>query len=227
MGVTVLTCTKRDGSECAYIGTVGSDGWVYFNDQYFYRFKNIDTWEENVYVLNQSRHSWTKADIFTKINGILLSSGAGSTSANSSVEKAVQWMQAIAKDNSHGYDQSNRWGPDYDCSSLVYEAFRVGGGFSLPVHSGYTGSMISDFTKVGFKWLSGVGNKSSECQRGDILLDIDSHVEVYLGNEMNVGAHINEFGGITGGQTGDQSGREICESGYYSHPWDGILRYSG
>ena len=42
---------------------------------------------------------------------------------------------------------------------------------------------------------------------------------------MNVGAHINEFGGITGGQTGDQTGNEISEGGFYSYPWEGVLRY--
>ena len=95
----------------------------------------------------------------------------------------------------------------------------------MPEHSGYTGSMVADFTAAGFTWLPGVGNSASELQRGDILLNISSHVEIYLGENMNVGAHCNEFGGITGGQTGDQTGHEISEGGYYSHPWDGVLRY--
>ena len=34
-------------------------------------------------------------------------------------EKAVTWAIKIANDPAHGYDQDNRWGPDYDCSSLV------------------------------------------------------------------------------------------------------------
>ena len=32
------------------------------------------------------------------------------------VEEAVQWAIDTANDSSHGYDQGNRWGPDYDCS---------------------------------------------------------------------------------------------------------------
>ena len=32
-------------------------------------------------------------------------------------EKAVTWAIEIANDPAHGYDQDNRWGPDYDCSS--------------------------------------------------------------------------------------------------------------
>ena len=39
-------------------------------------------------------------------------------------DKAVQWVIGVAEDNSHGYDQSSRWGPDYDCSSFVISAFK-------------------------------------------------------------------------------------------------------
>ena len=109
----------------------------------------------------------------------------------------------------------------------MYEAFRVGGGFGLPVHTGNTHSMIRDFTAIGFKWLAGKGNSASECVRGDILLNTANHTEIYIGNEMNVGAHINEKGTVRGGRPGDQSGREICTNGYYSYPWNGILRYEG
>ena len=194
----------------------------------FYRFKPVGTWEQNLYVLNRWRHSWAKCTIFTKLSAINLNAGNGSVApGGSGVEGAIAWALGIARDNSHGYDQTYRWGPNYDCSSLVYEAFRVGGGFDLPVHEGYTGSMVSDFTRVGFKWMPGVGNKASECQRGDILLNVTHHTEIYLGESMNVGAHINEFGGVRGGQSGDQTGHEIAEGGYYSYPWTGILRYGG
>ena len=221
----VITATKKNGNENAYIGTMGDDGYVYFNDQFFYRFKPEGTWEENLYILNRFKYSWSKCTSFSKLSAVNLNAGNGSVSPNGSVESAVKWAINIAKDNSHGYDQANRWGPDYDCSSLVYEAFRVGGGFDLPVHSGYTGTMINDFTAVGFTWYSGMGNNVSNLIRGDILLDIDAHTEIYIGSEMNVGAHINEFGGVRGGKTGDQTGREISVGNYYSKPWDGVLRY--
>ena len=38
------------------------------------------------------------------------------------IEAAVNWAIQIANDNSHGYDQANRWGPDYDCSSLLIQS---------------------------------------------------------------------------------------------------------
>ena len=226
--VLIINATKVDGTENAYIGTIGSDGYVYFNDAMFYRFKKEGAWEDNVYVLNRWRHSWMKCTMFSKLSAVNLNSGAGSVApAGEGVEDAIRWALAIADDDTHGYDQGSRWGPDYDCSSFVYEAFRVGGGFDLPVHTGYTGTMIADFTAAGFQWLPGIGNSASQLQRGDILLNTGSHTEIYLGNQMNVGAHINELGLTHGGQSGDQTGREISQSGYRSYPWNGVLRYVG
>ncbi len=140
--------------------------------------------------------------------------------ASSVVERAISWAIAIANDNSHGYSQSSRWGPDYDCSSFVISAFRSAG-----VNTGtatYTGNMKNQFTQHGFQWIpwSQIGSVSN-LQRGDILLNEVSHTEIYLGNGQNVGAHSNR--GYP--QTGDQTGTEVSVSGYYNHPWDGVLRY--
>lgn len=62
--------------------------------------------------------------------------------ASSKIEKALQWAINIANDNSHGYSQSNRWGPDYDCSSFVISALKAAG-----IDTGnatYTGNMRSN-----------------------------------------------------------------------------------
>ena len=47
-------------------------------------------------------------------------------------EKATVQMEAWAGDPAHGYDQTSRWGPDYDCSSLVISAYEQA---SVPVKS--------------------------------------------------------------------------------------------
>ena len=144
-----------------------------------------------------------------------------SVSASSAVvESAISWAIAIANDNSHGYSQSSRWGPDYDCSSFVISAFRNAG-----VDTGtatYTGNMRSQFTQHGFQWIpwNQIGS-TSNLQRGDILLNEAEHTEIFLGNGQNVGAHSNR--GFP--QTGDQNGTEVSVSGYYDHPWNGVLRY--
>ena len=45
-----------------------------------------------------------------------------------SIEKAIAWAINIANDDSHGYTQrlNRRTGPDYDCSSFVSSAFKIG-----------------------------------------------------------------------------------------------------
>lgn len=144
---------------------------------------------------------------------------------DSVIENAVAWATGIAEDGAHGYDQASRQGPDYDCSSLVINAFERAG---LPVKAagaGYTGNMRSAFLKCGFEWLPA----SSERRRGDVLLNEARHTALCVDADTIVHAAANELGGASGGESGDQTGREICLRGYYtpSYGWDGILRYTG
>ena len=64
-------------------------------------------------------------------------------------------------------------------------------------------------------------------QRGDVLLNIQHHTAMYCGNGMEVEASINENGTTTGGQPGDQTGREFLVRPYRNYPWDCVLRYTG
>lgn len=153
-----------------------------------------------------------------------------STSGGSdAIEKAVTWAVGIANDNSHGYDQGSRWGPDYDCSSLLIQAWENAG---IPVKTNgatYTGNMYNVFVDCGFVDVTANVNLANGAgvERGDILLNIVNHVAMSTGNGTLVQASQNEFGGITGGQIGDQSGNEIYLRSYYNYPWDVVLRYPG
>ena len=151
----------------------------------------------------------------------ILNFEADAASLEPRVEKAIEWAVNIANDNSHGYSQARRNGPDYDCSSLVSTAFKMGG---FPVSGTLTTStMTTPFLKAGF-----VRYKKGEVsiQRGDILLKPGSHVELYLGDDTCVGAHSNYDG-----RTGDSGGKEIavrniskcsfCKNKGYTY----ILRY--
>ncbi len=139
--------------------------------------------------------------------------------------KFITWLVGIANDNSHGYDQINRSGPDYDCSSLVYFGL-LNNGFSTNQIGGWafnTWGEADILPKAGFKTIK--FTSISALQPGDILLR-DGHTEVYIGNNLCVGAHINENGGIYYGKPGDQTGNEISVQNCSSN-WLNAYRYKG
>lgn len=147
----------------------------------------------------------------------------------STIDNAIAQMEAWAADDSHGYDQTNRWGPDYDCSSAVISAWELAG---VPVKTSgatYTGNMRAVFLRCGFADVTGSVDLSTGAglQRGDVLLNHQHHTAMYCGNGMEVEASINEHGGTTGGTTGDQTGREFLVRAYRNYPWDCVLRYTG
>ena len=136
------------------------------------------------------------------------------------IEKAVQWAISIANDNSHGYSQAVRWGPSYDCSSLVISAFKQAG---INLQSTYTGNMREDFLAHGFKAYSPTGNSYYTLKRGDVLLNEASHTALYIGSGQIVHARSSE--GTA--DTRDNSGNEIRIQSYYDGNWDVVLRYEG
>ncbi|MBP0971444.1 MAG: hypothetical protein IKX57_04270 [Oscillospiraceae bacterium] len=76
---------------------------------------------------------------------------------------------------------------------------------------------------AGFTWIpwNQIGS-AANLRCGDILLDIDRHTEIYLGNNQMVGAHND-----TDGRPGDSRGDEISVVSYSYGRWDGVLRYNG
>lgn len=146
----------------------------------------------------------------------------------SKIESATQWMINLANDDSHGYDQANRWGPDYDCSSAVVTAWQQAG---VPVKSNgasTTRNMRSVFLNCGFSDVVTQVNLTTGAglKRGDVLLRPGSHTAMSIGGGQMAHASLNEFGGIEGGHPGDQTGREILIQAYYNKPWECVLRYT-
>lgn len=143
------------------------------------------------------------------------------------IEKAVQWAIDIANDDTHGYDQINRQGPDYDCSSLVINAWKQAG---VDTGATYTGNMVTRFKISGFTDVTGKCNTltGEGLERGDVLLvhnSVHQHTAIYLGNMTEVEASINEKGTAKGGQTGDQTGKEILVRAYRKGYFNIVLRY--
>ena len=145
-------------------------------------------------------------------------------------EVFVDQALSYADDDSHGYSQkppSGRWGPDYDCASLLYQAANDAG---YPVGTGsdkvrFTGTMLKDFEKAGFQILPFANVGISDLEVGDILLNLALHAEIYVGNGESVGATGSETGGYVG-EAGDQTGREIERHPVttFDKEWDYILR---
>ena len=163
-------------------------------------------------VMTKLSGTWYYADndgLLTKVGNI-----------GEKISAYVNWAIAMANDDSHGYSQKRRWGPDYDCSSFVISALAAAGFYVG--EAVYTGNMVDELTMYGFRYFTDL----SMLRTGDILWVHNSshqHTEIYLGGGRIVGATSSETGGIDG-RAGDQTGREIRVGSYYNMPWAGFLR---
>lgn len=120
------------------------------------------------------------------------------------IDSFVSFLEKIANDDSHGYAQDHRYGPDYDCSSFV-AAGLIHAGFSVSKYS-TTRTLAEQLLDNSFKSI----DISAPRKRGDIFLNTGVHVVTCTDSDNIVHASINEYGGIVNGQAGDQTGKEIC-----------------
>lgn len=249
--VTGLKYSNGAVSRFTYMGNLSEEGYIYFNDDRFYRM-NINTEPYVVELFYIDKQIWIRtANIYDIEYGLVkadsltnISTGGGSVAATAVAEAAVTWAIGIANDPNFGYDWDLRDGQldaygrgAYDCSSLVWHAFR-NAGLDLSATAGNTETIADLFPTIGFEQVDVTQvNRGdfSGLQRGDILLHRLFHVEIYIGNNMNVGAHINENGEVRGGEPGDQTGQEICVAPCYVYVnadwgvfgWTNVLRYKG
>ena len=142
------------------------------------------------------------------------------------IRNAITWAITIAEDATHGYDQTNRWGPDYDCSSFVISAYESAGIKVKSAGATYTKNIETGFKKCGFKNVTSKVNLQTGkgAVIGDVFLKAGYHTALYLGNGKIAHASLNENGQITGGKTGDQAS-EIRIQQYFYDNWDTVLRY--
>ena len=134
----------------------------------------------------------------------------------SKIENAVAWAEQIAADQRHGYSQVHRNSPDYDCSSFVGTALS-NAGFPVSICS-TTRNLAEQLEKAGFV------KCGTPWKRGDIHLAAGHHVTMSVDANRIVHASQSENGGIDG-QTGGQTGKEICVRSYYDLPYENTVHY--
>lgn len=89
-----------------------------------------------------------------------------------------------------------------------------------------THNMYDAFCRCGFKDVKNSINviTGAGLQAGDILLNVNNHTCLYIGNGQVVNARTSEGTG----DTADNSGNEIRIQSYWNYnPWDYVLRYVG
>lgn len=165
-------------------------------------------------------------------------------------EVAAYYHRRMCEDERFGYTQGDaRWGNannpeewecqgvvatfwvgDRDCSSSVIDCWNEalrGTPYEGALYGAWwTGNMRDVFVNSGlFEWKP----MSFIAQTGDIYLNEANHTAMCQTPVPDVLSEflINEWGGITGGREGDQTGGESMARGYYDFPWDGILHYNG
>lgn len=171
--------------------------------------------------------SWNqdKGAALTSVSTTTSTNNSTVSNPNANIEKMVQWAINIAEDQTHGYSQANRTGPDYDCSSFVYYALE-NAGFKVVTARGYAGTAETIWEDLqsltGWQKYDWDTVKAS-LVRGDILNNPDRHSAIYIGNLKTVEAH-----GVSRGssETGDQ-GEEIDYGGIEGRNFTEVYRYTG
>lgn len=140
-------------------------------------------------------------------------------------ERIAQVAEHFAKHSSHGYSQPNRGSgsaeyvklsdgsqvtvtsSDVDCSEMVRQCVNaaMSGRYREPIAYLWTGNEDEQLRAQGF---TRMGYSASKVKRGDVLL-VSGHTGIALGGGKQADAHGDEYGGITGPNSGDQTGHEV------------------
>lgn len=231
LNFAVVTCDKwinGDTKQCIFLGNYQEDGYIYFNDDMFYRC-TMD--KENLQIYYPQNNIWIRTDILDITNIFSFNAraaqntvnGGGGVAPNANVETAVQWAIQKASSGQVTYSQgvrnlNNPDGYSYDCSSFVITAFYVGG-FDGGGAAYDTTTMKDVFINMGFEWIPGSYFEASDLLRGDIQLNTlagnDGHTNIYIGNNQDVDCGGNDAAIIQHTPNDFGSG------------WHGILRYRG
>ena len=172
------------------------------------------------------------AGFFGVLAGSWDPASAGLPDAAYVTNTAVQWAEYIAENDEHGYNDGyfSRWGPtDYSNITFIVTAFDRTGlqmkkDGAKEVEDLYDACLLNGFLDVKEEVSS-----YRDLKTGDILVKLgkEPRVEIYCGSKKMVGAICDERGKQKHGESGDQTGKEICIETYSNQSWDYVLRYYG
>lgn len=172
------------------------------------------------------------AGFFGVLAGSWDPASAGLPDAAYVTNTAVQWAEYIAENDDHGYNDGyfSRWGPtDYSNITFVVTAFDRTG-LQLKKDGAKEAEDLYDACLLnGFLDVKDEVSSYRDLKTGDILVKLgrEPRVEIYCGNKKMVGAICDERGKQKHGESGDQTGKEICIETYSNQSWDYVLRYYG
>ena len=225
--ITAKRYIDSEEKTCYYLGTYQTDGWIYFNDDRFWRHNPDYDITQTLYLSKEIWVDTTMLDIQSvkNLNGTQAQNvinGAGSVAPNANVEKAVQWAIEKVTNENITYSQSNRNvqnpnGSTYDCSSFVITAMFVGGFIADTSIGANTTTMVQQFTDLGFEYITGSYWAADDLIRGDIQINTNpgnlGHTNIYIGNNQDV-------------DCGSTPARIMAHTpNNFGTGWHGILRY--
>ena len=211
-----------------FLGTWQTDGWIYFNDDRFWRYEPNNGILQIFYI---NKEIWVETNAMTiktiKDFNVTMAQnnthGAGAVAENASIEAAVQWAIDKATNEWISYDYTTGSvrdvnSPIYNCSTFVITAFWQAG-FNLPTCYN-TMTMMSEFIAAGFEFIPQNYIPAEDLLRGDIQIkqyDPYGHTNIYIGENQDVDCGSTPLRILS--HTPDNWGR--------GYGWDGILRYTG
>ena len=174
----------------------------------------VEKFGDNKYTMESFRNNVESAKSRVGTGG---GSGGNITAEGATViAKAIDWVTKVCNDDTITYSQSNRNGPkSYDCSSLVWHAYRNAG---LPLSESATWSkyMKDELVKVGFEDI-GIPSSVSSLKAGDVPVDVQNHVSMIV-----------EDGGTKWVSMGTSIGLKISSGtfNFNTHNYTQLLRYT-
>lgn len=177
--------------------------------------------------ISQREKGWNQnRGTYSAVTGKPTSGTNSSYSSNASIEAMISWAQSIADDQSHGYSQDNRTGPDYDCSSFVSYALDAGGFKVIEANGGYpcdADTIWNVLESLGGWERYDYADVNSNILRGDILIREGHHAAIAIESNRTV-----EASGVNSGQGSPETGDQGEEIDYYrieGRSWTYVLRY--